>query len=153
MKSLIKNITTVLIIAITFTGVEFAQANIIQADSISVEQTTEEKEALFNHMEKAFVYGLSSDVNGVLESSFHQIILFKATYNDFDSQAVKIALSDIAQGENSHFIKYRAVLTLALLKDQERFGSDLTSLAEMKDKDEAFQFLNDKLNADKYTVN
>lgn len=62
-------------------------------------------------------------------------------------------MSDIAKGNDSHYIKYRALLTFALLKDQDRFGQDLTPLAEMKDKDEAFQFLNDKLNADKYTTN
>lgn len=153
MKSLIKIIPTVLIFGILFTGVEFTQANTIEADSISVDKTAEEKEALFNQMENAFVYGLSSEVNGVLESSFHQIIVFKATYNDFDSQAIKIALSDLAKGNDSHYIKYRALLTFALLKDQDRFGPDLTPLAEMKDKDEAFHFLNDKLNADKYTAN
>lgn len=152
MKSLIKNITTVLIIAIAFAGVEIAQANITQTDSISVEKTTEDKEALFSQMEKAFVYGLSSDVNGVLESSFHQIIVFKATYNDFDSEKVKNALNKVARDADTHFIRYRAVLTLALMIDQERVGSDLTLLAEMN-KDEAFQFINERLNSDKYTSN
>lgn len=153
MKSLIKIITTLLVIVNIFSGVELAQASTIKADSISVEKTTEEKEALFNQMENAFVYGLSSEVNGVLESSFHQIIVFKATYNDFDSEKVKIALNELAQEADTHFIRYRALLTLALLKDQDRFGSDLTPLTVMENKEDAFQFLNERLNADKYTAN
>lgn len=79
MKSLIRIIASVLIVVTTLSVVKLAQASNIKADSISVEKTAEEKEALFNKMEEAFVYGLSSDVHGVLESSFHQIIVFKAT--------------------------------------------------------------------------
>ncbi len=152
MKSLIKNITTVLLISLAFTGVELVQAT-AQTDSNSVEKINNDKEVLFNQMEKAFVYGLSSDVDGVLESSFHQIIVFKATYSEFDSEDVKTALNNLAQNADTHFIRYRAVLTLALMKNQDRFGSDLTPLANMKDKDDAFHFLNERLNADRYTAN
>lgn len=153
MKSLIKILTTALIIAITFTSIEFAKANAIESDTKSVEKTVDDKKALFNKMEEAFVYGLSSDVDGILESSLHQIIVFKATYNDFESSEVINALNNVAQEADTHFIRYRALLTLALMRDQDRFGSDLTPLADMKDKDDAFQFLNERLNADKFTAN
>jgi len=152
MKTLIKNITTVLVIALTFTVVEVVQAT-AQTDSTTVEKTNTDKEILFERMETAFTYGLSSDVNSILESTFHQIIVFKGTYSEFDSEDVNIALNDLAQNADTHFIRYRAVLTLALMKDQDRFGTDLTPLADIKDKDEAFQFLNERLNSDRYTAN
>ncbi len=152
MKSLIKIITTVLLfLSISFTGVE-SQASVIEADSISAEITSKEKKALFNKMEVAFLYGLNSNVNGILESSFHHIIVFKATYNDFDSDKVTNALNKVAKEADTHFIRYRALLTLALMRDQDRFGSDLSPLANMNNKDEAFEFLNERLNADKFTA-
>ncbi len=143
MKSIIKTITTVLIIVISFASAEFVNANTATADTL----TQEERDLKFEQIERSLLFGLESDVTGVLESTFFNAIAFKTLYPEFNSNAVTESIAQIVSEDGNHVVRYKALLTLYYLRNQENFDyqGQLTELVRSNDKTGAFQLLNDQI--------
>ncbi|NBC26445.1 MAG: hypothetical protein GVY08_06265 [Bacteroidetes bacterium] len=146
MKSIIQSITTLLIVVITFTSAEFVNANSMTADTLSTTTLTSESPE-FKKMERTLLYGLESNVNGVLESTMFNIIAFKTMNPAFDSDKVVEQIREVAIENDSHVIRYKALLTLSYLTDQESFGvtSQLMPLIKSNDANGAFRVLVDSI--------
>ncbi|MFO7846157.1 MAG: hypothetical protein R6V27_06335 [Balneolaceae bacterium] len=147
MKSIVKNLTTLLIVVISFTSAEFVNANVSTADSLG-SLTASEQKAQDERMEKVFLYGLDSEVDGVLESTFFNVISYKALNPEFDSQSVNEAMIDIALNGNSHVVRYKAYLALSYMKKQDLFADDsqkLVGYIQDNDSTSTFQVLVDNL--------
>lgn len=143
MKSIIKTITTVLIIVISFASAEFVNANTATADTL----TQAEQALKFEQIERSLLYGLESEVTGVLESTFFNAIAFKTLYPEFDSKAVTEGIARIVSEDGNHVVRYKALLTLYYLRNQETFDyqGQLTVLVRSNDKAGAFQLLNEQI--------
>lgn len=143
MKSIITNITTLIVVVITFTSAEFVNANSFTADTL----TQNEKEEKFEQVEQALLFGLESDINGILESTFFNAIAFKTLYPDFESKAVTQKITNVAVEEGNHVVRYKALLTLTYLKDQEQYLQDgnLKELVKSNNRIGTFEFLEEKI--------
>jgi len=120
MKSIVKSLTAFLIIVITFTSAEFVHANSSTADTLGTTELVD-KEAEFEKMERSLLYGLSSDVNGVLEATFFNAVSYKTLYPEFESTRINNRVAELALNGNTHVVRYKAHLTLSYLKDVESF--------------------------------
>lgn len=142
MKSIVKSLTALLIIVITFTSAEFVNANSSTADTLSTTKLVD-KEAEFEKMERSLLYGLSSDVNGVVEATLFNAISFKALYPEFESEQVNARVTEFALNGNTHVVRYKAHLTLSYLKDKESFNvaEYIIPLIRENKANDAFQVL------------
>lgn len=121
MKSIVKTVTAIMILVITFTSAEFVHANTATADSLETNISSSEMKAQHEKIEKAIVYGLSSDVDGILEATLFNVVSYKTLNPDFDSGKVVDMITELAREEGSHIVRYKALLTLSYLKDKESF--------------------------------
>lgn len=146
MKSIIQTISTLLIVVITFTSAEFVNANTSTADTL---QTTTQAEPLpdFDRIEESLLFGLQSDVPGILESTFFNAIALKTLHPEFESNRVNEKITQIAVEEGNHSIRYKAMLTLYYLRGQENFDycGEFTQLVKTNDQLAVFQSLNDQI--------
>lgn len=143
MKSIITNITTLIVMVITFASADFVNANTSTADTL----TQSEKEAKFEQIEQALLFGLDSDINGVLEATFFNAIAFKTLYPEFESKAVTQKITNVAVEKGNHVVRYKALLTLTYLKDQEQYLEDgkLIELVKSNNAIATFEFLEEKI--------
>lgn len=142
MKSIVKNITTLMIVVISFTSAEFVNANTATADSLQL--TTSEQVAQDDRIEKALLYGLDSDVNGILEATFYNTIAYKTLNPGFESAELVEEISRIAMDKKNHVVRYKAFLALSYMKDYEEFSGDseeLRGYVEANDSMSAFQVI------------
>lgn len=146
MKSIIQSITTLLIVVITFTSAEFVNANSMTADTLSTTTLTSDTPE-FEKMERTLLYGLGSNVSGVLESTMFNVIAFKTLNPAFDSNKVVDQIRKVAIENDSHVIRYKALLTLSYLTDQESFGvaNQIMPLIKSNDANGAFRVLVDSI--------
>jgi len=88
-----------------------------------------------------------TNVNGVLESTMFNIIAFKTLNPAFDSDKVVEKIREVAIDNDSHVIRYKALLTLSYLTDQESFDvtSQLMPLIKSNDANGAFRVLVDSI--------
>jgi len=146
MKSIVKNITALMIVVISFTSAEFVNANSASADTLKsspVEQTAQD-----DRIEKALLFGLQSDVSGILESTFYNTVAYKTLNPEFSSDRILERVTEIALDENNHVVRYKAFLTLSYLKDYEEFSNDdaqLRSYVKSNDSLSAFQLIVENL--------
>lgn len=155
MKSIVKNITTLLIVVITFASAEFVNANVATTDSVGTLSQAEQT-AQNERMEEVFLYGLDSEVSGVLEATFFNVISYKTLNPGFESQSVNEAMIDIALNGDSHVVRYKAYLALSYMKKFEEFeesNQQLLGYIQSNDSMGAFQVLVDNLMDDQVAEN
>jgi len=148
------------IIAIVFFGTSLttadlsASVNLGTADSTVVKQSTDEAK-LFDRFEKALIYGLSSDVIGVVESSLFNSVNFKIAHPNFSSDKVAEKLGRIVLEGDNHSLRYRAYLALSYYKHPGQFDSPevLLSIIDTRYQDGIFFYLQDKVQNDQFTSN
>lgn len=128
MKSIVKNITTLMIVVITFTSAEFVNANTATADSLQL--TASEQMAQDNKIEKALLYGLESEVNGILEATFYNTIAYKTLNPEFESTKLIEEISRVAMDKKNHVVRYKAFLALSYLQDFDEFSGNSEELRE-----------------------
>jgi hypothetical protein len=123
-------------------------------DSTVVMQSTDE-EKLFDRFEKALIYGLSSDVIGVVESSLFNSVNFKVSYPNFSSNKVIEELGRVALEGDNHSLRYRAYLALSYYRAPGQFDSPevLLAIIDTRYQDGIFFYLQDKVQNDQFTSN
>lgn len=154
MKTIVKNITTLMIVVISLTSAEFVNANSATTDTLRI--TPVEQAAQDDRVEKALLYGLESDVNGILEATFYNTIAYKTLNPEFSSDQLVEKITQIALDENSHVVRYKAFLALSYLKDYEEYSNDseqLRTYVQANDKMSAFQVIVDNLQAQQVAAN
>lgn len=135
-----------MIVVISFTSAEFVNANSSTADTLSSpapEMTLDE-----DRMEEILLYGLSSDVDGIVEATFYNTVAYKTMNPEFNSEMVEERIAEIALDKKSHVVRYKAFLTLSYLKDYDEFAEEneqLRSYVQSHDETSAFQVIVDKL--------
>lgn len=114
-----------------------------------------DKNALFNKFERGLVFGLSSDVKGVVESSIFNAVNFKVAYPDFTSDKVEERLNKVALEANTHSVRYKAYLALAYYKNQAQFKSpnELLVMVDHNNQNEIFFYLQETVQSDQFTTN
>lgn len=114
-----------------------------------------DKNTLFNKFEKGLVFGLSSDVQGVVESSIFNAVNYKVAHPDFTSAKVEERLRTVALEASTHSVRYKAYLALAYYKNQSQFTSpvDLLALVDYKNQNEIFFYLQERMQSDQFTSN
>ena len=146
MKSIINTIATLMIVVISFTSAEFVNANSSTADTLRA--PAPEMSVDTDRMEEILLYGLSSDVDGIVEATFYNTLAYKTMNPAFNSERIKEKIADIALDKKNHVIRYKAFLTLSYLKDYEEFSEkkdQLRRYVESNDETSAFQVIVDKL--------
>lgn len=154
MKTILKNITTVFIVVISFTSAEYVNAISASADTLRVSPV--EQTAQDDRIEKAMLYGLESDVKGILEATFYNTIAYKTLNPDFSSDQLVEKITQIALDENNHVVRYKAFLALSYLKDYKEYANDseqLRTYVQANDKMSTFQVIIDNLKARQVAAN
>lgn len=154
MKSIVKTITTLTIVVISFTSAEFVNANSSTADTLRI--TTAEQATQNERIEKALLYGLESDVNGILEATFFNTIAYKTLNPEFSSDELVQKITEIALDEKNHVIRYKAFLALSYLKDYEEFTEEreqLRNYVQSNNSTGTFQTIIDKLEEQQVAAN
>jgi len=154
MKSIVKNITTLMILVISFTSAEFVNANTAAADTLQATQA--ETAAQNDRMEKVLLYGLQSDVDGILEATFYNTIAYKTLNPEFSSEKIAEKITQIALDENNHVIRYKAFLALSYLKDYEEYAQEsnkIRNYVQSNNATGAFQIIVDKLEEQQVAAN
>lgn len=154
MKTLKAGLTVLIlsIISLAVSGPLFAE-NTAEEDAIVTELQNDDK--LFKKFEKSLLYGLSSDVRGVVESTLYNTIAFKIAHPEFDSKRVLEGVSRIAQEGENHNLRYKAYLVVAYYLNQDQFEAPdvLAEIADNKDHDKIFFYLQNELQSDQFTSN
>jgi len=154
MKSIVKTITTLMIVVISFTSAEFVNANSSTADTLRT--TPVEQADKDDKMEKALLYGLQSDVNGILEATFYNTIAYKTLNPEFSSDKIAEKITQIALDENNHVVRYKAFLALSYLKDYEEYAEEsdrIRNYVESNNATGAFQVIVEKLEEQQVAAN
>lgn len=143
-----------MIVVISFTSAEFVNANTATTDTLRI--TPVEQAAQDDKIEKALLYGLQSDVNGILEATFYNTIAYKTLNPEFSSDELMEKITQIALDENNHVVRYKAFLALSYMKDYEEFSDrseQLRNYVESNNATAAFQIIVDKLEAQQVAAN
>jgi len=135
MKSIIKTITTLLVVVITFTSAEFANATSIPSDTLDTIQAPVTSTIDNERMEKVLLFGLNSDVNGVVEATLFNAVAYKTLNPEFESSDVLNAVTRIALDEGNHLVRYKAYLTLSYMRDMESFQGNQEFLESVNSSD------------------
>ncbi|MCC5912851.1 MAG: hypothetical protein JJU46_00630 [Balneolaceae bacterium] len=146
---------TIITITIALFGFTAASANTMQsADADSVALTEKEQQELFERLEQGLIYGLSSDVYGVVDSALFNAVHYKTEYPDFTSERVKEMINDLALNAKTHTLRFKAYLTLAYYKNQSEFSKsgDLAEVIDNQDQNRVFYHLQNTVSSDETTV-
>lgn len=154
MKALKAVITTSTLIFALFSTAQSFAMNTASNDSTVVTQQVNNDD-LFEQFETGLIFGLTSDVQGVVESSLYNAVNYKIAYPDFSSEKVVEELNRVALEGANHSVRYRAYLALAYYKNQSDFENPdaLLSLLDYKYQDGIFFYLQDTIREDKFTSN
>lgn len=109
----------------------------------------------FETLERSLLYGLSSDVNGVVESALFNAVNYKVVYPEFSSERLVTTLNQIALEGRTHTLRFKAFLTLTYYRDQDKFESPsyLADLIDIKDQNRIFYYLQDEIQTAQFTSN
>lgn len=143
-----------MIVVISFTSAEFVNANTATTDSLRI--TPVEQAAQDDRLEKVLLYGLNSDVNGILEATFYNTIAYKTLNPDFSSDMLVEKITEIALDEKNHVVRYKAFLALSYLKDYEEFSEEsekLRNYVQSNNVTAAFRVIVDKLEEQQVAAN
>jgi hypothetical protein len=132
-----------------------AQAMDVTRNDSTVVAEQVNNDQLFEQFEASLIYGFSSDVLGVVESSIYNAVNFKIAYPDFNSEKVLEDLNRVAIEGSNHSIRYRAYLALAYYKNQSEFKNpdSLLSLLDHQYQDGIFFYLQETIRGDQFTSN
>lgn len=113
------------------------------------------KDILFDRFENGLVFGLGSDVQGVVESSIYNALNYKIAYPEFNSEKVIEELNRVALEGANHSVRYRAYLALAYYKNQSDFESPdtLLTLLDHRNQDGIFFYIQDEIHNGRFTSN
>ena len=108
----------------------------------------------FKKMETALIYGLSSDVHGVVESALFNTVNYKVVNPKFESEEVVEGLRKIAIEGSSHSMRFKAYLTLTYFTGQEEFDAPetLLTLIDRKDENKIFFYLQSQVQDETVTA-
>ncbi|MDZ7755535.1 hypothetical protein [Rhodohalobacter sp.] len=112
----------------------------ITADAISQNNLSEEQS---ERLEQSLYYGLSSDVNGVIESTLFNMLNYKIVYPEFHSDKVMEKAGKIAEETTSETISSKANLVIYYYENLERFPESDNLVAELDhmNQDRIFEYL------------
>ena len=142
--------------AIAFAGL----TNPVAAQSVtsqvieSEEMNSPEKSGHFSTLENAILFGLQSDVHGVVESALFNAVSYKIVYPEFTSKRVLGRLSRIALEGPTHSIRFKAYLALEYYQNQDEFKEPaaLTGYIDLRDQNRVFYYLQDEVQETSVTV-
>jgi hypothetical protein len=131
-------------------GMTAVQAN-APADSVKSE---EEKQTLFAQLEQGLLYGLSSDVNGVIDATLFNAIHYKVEFPEFTSERLKERVYDLAVNADTHTLRFKAYLTLNYYMNQDEFEApeNLAGFIDNRDKNRIFYQLQSEIQEEHITV-
>ena len=143
----VKHIILTLIITLgSLTGAVKAESFIESASDTTV-TLNDEQIAQNERIESSLVYGLTSDVPGVVESVLFNTVHYIVKYPSFTSEKVERVINKIALEGSSHTLRYKAYLTLSFYKNQSQFGEPEVLLAKIDNRNQSqiFNYLNEKV--------
>lgn len=154
MKALNVVITVVILTFASFTASQSFAMSSANNDTTVVSQQANTDE-LFERFETGLIFGLNSEIQGVLKSSIYNAVNYKIAYPEFNSERVIEELNRIAVSGVNHSVRYRAYLALSYYKNQSDFESPetLLSLIDHKNQDGIFFYLQDEIQKDRLTSN
>lgn len=152
-KKVMKSTKYVILTIIAFSG--FSNSLIANNTLTATADTTMQVVHNFELLERSLLYGLSSDVNGVVESALFNAVNYKVVYPEFSSERLVETLNKIALEGNTHTLRYKAFLTLAYFRDQYKFESPskLAELIDLRDQNRIFYYLQDEIQTAQFTSN
>lgn len=123
---------------------------IMTADAMSQNSLSEERT---EKLEQSLYYGLSSDVNGVIESTLFNMLNYKIVYPEFHSDKVIEKAEKVAEETISEAVAEKAKLVIFFYQNQQRFPESKNLVAELDhtDQDKIFEFLKDGDQTGQYT--
>jgi hypothetical protein len=150
MKSTKYIITTILLAMVGYT----APLHASNTQAFTPDSTTNSAHS-FEILEKSLLFGLSSDVNGVVESALFNAVNYKVVYPEFSSERLVTTLNQIALEGITHTLRYKAFLTLTYYRDQDKFESPsvLVELFDINDQNRIFYYLQDEIQTAQFTSN
>jgi len=154
MKALKIVIAVVIFTFASFTASEsFAMSSATNDTTVVTKQANTEQ--LFERFETGLIFGLNSDILGVVESSIYNAVNYKIAYPEFNSENVIEELNRVALSGVNHSVRFRAYLALAYYKNQSEFDSQdtLLTLLDHKNQDGIFFYLQDEIQNDRFTSN
>lgn len=154
MKTLRIITVTVIISLLSITTSELIANTSAKADSVN--QTAQQAdEKLFEKLEKSAVFGLSSNVRGIVESTLYNIVDYKVQYPAFESEEMIQKVSEIAVEGDNHSLRYKAYLALSYYQNQDDFGSqeEMLSMLDNTNQDRIFFYLQNEVQSDQFTSN
>lgn len=113
-----------------------------------------ERSEHFRNLENAVLFGLQSDVHGVVESALFNAVSYKIVYPQFSSKRVLGRLSKIALEGPSHSLRFKAYLALEYYQNQDEFKEPaaLTGYIDLRDQNRVFYYLQDEVQETSVTV-
>lgn len=150
MKALKLVTTAAVFIVSAFINVD-AGYSAAHADTTVVTKTMSSE--TFNRFEEGLLFGLSSDVIGVIESSMFNAIHYKIAYPEFTSVKVEEQLKTIAIEGSNHSLRYKAYLALNYYRNPGDFASPevLLSLLDSSFQNGIFFYLQETVQSDQFT--
>ena len=118
------------------------------------EMNSLERSEHFRNLENAILFGLQSDVHGVVESALFNAVSYKIVYPEFTSKRVLGRLSRIAMEGPSHSLRFKAYLALEYYQNQDEFKEPaaLTGYIDLRDQNRVFYYLQDEVQETSVTV-
>lgn len=112
----------------------------ITADALSQNNLSQERS---ERLEQSLYYGLSSEVDGIVESTLFNMLNYKIVYPEFYSDIVMEKAEKIAEAGSSGAITAKASLVIYYYQNQEVFpdAESLMSEVDHMDQDRIFEFL------------
>jgi hypothetical protein len=110
-------------------------------------------EELSERLETSLVFGLSSDVNGVIESALFDMLHYKIVYPEFYSEKVLNRAQEIFESTDSDVLESKAEMVIYFYGNQNSFPESeilLTEVDHLK-KDKIFEYLRNGENYGRYT--
>jgi hypothetical protein len=153
MKTIKHVIISLVIAAAGTTSVAVAQQTAGAATDSSIVKV-HDQESYFKTLEKSLLFGLSSDVTGVLESALFNAVNYKVVFPQFNSEEVQQKLTRLAMEGPSHSLRFKAYLTLNYYKNQDQFETpaSMIGLLDHRDQNRVFYFLQDQVQEGGITV-
>lgn len=127
----------------------------LASDTVEVTELSKyDKAGYFDKLEKSLLYGLSSDVNGVVDSALFNAVSYKIVYPEFNSDRLLRKVSSIALNGDSHLIRFKAYLTLTYYQNQNDFDAPvgLIGYVDSQDQNRLFFYLQNEVQEDRVTV-
>ncbi|PKD43011.1 hypothetical protein [Rhodohalobacter barkolensis] len=111
-------------------------------------------EELSEKLETSLVYGLSSDVNGVVESALFDMLHYRIVYPEFYSEKVLNRAQEISESTESGVLESKAEMVIYFYRNQNSFPDSEKLLAEVDhlNKDKIFEYLRNGENSGRYTT-